>query len=52
MTSSVNKVILVGNLGRDPVIRRTQDGRHAAARQANGQGCLSEWRFVSATRFR
>lgn len=25
--SSVNKVILIGNLGRDPDIRRTQDGR-------------------------
>jgi single-strand DNA-binding protein len=27
MASSVNKVILIGNLGRDPEIRRTQDGR-------------------------
>ena len=25
--SSVNKVILVGNLGADPEVRRTQDGR-------------------------
>ena len=25
--SSVNKVILVGNLGQDPEVRRTQDGR-------------------------
>src|SRR4029079_181555 len=24
---SVNKVILVGNLGKDPEVRRTQDGR-------------------------
>jgi len=28
--SSVNKVILIGNLGADPEIRRTQDGRPIA----------------------
>ena len=27
MSGSVNKVILIGNLGADPEIRRTQDGR-------------------------
>lgn len=27
MAGSVNKVILVGNLGRDPEVRKTQDGR-------------------------
>jgi len=27
MAGSVNKVILVGNLGRDPEMRRTQDGK-------------------------
>lgn len=27
MAGSVNKVILVGNLGADPVVRTTQDGR-------------------------
>lgn len=30
MAGSVNKVILIGNLGKDPVIRRTQDGRPIA----------------------
>ncbi|MGL4528297.1 MAG: single-stranded DNA-binding protein, partial [Aestuariivirga sp.] len=27
MAGSVNKVILVGNLGRDPEVRHTQDGK-------------------------
>ena len=30
MSGSVNKVILVGNLGRDPEVRSTQDGRKIA----------------------
>ena len=32
MSGSVNKVILIGNLGNDPEIRRTQDGRPIANR--------------------
>ncbi len=28
--ASLNKVILIGNLGKDPEIRRTQDGRPIA----------------------
>jgi single-strand DNA-binding protein len=27
MAGSVNKVILIGNLGADPEVRRTQDGK-------------------------
>ena len=30
MSGSVNKMIILGNLGADPVIRRTQDGRPIA----------------------
>jgi single-strand DNA-binding protein len=30
MSGSVNKVILIGNLGRDPEVRRTQDGKPIA----------------------
>ena len=30
MAGSVNKVILIGNLGKDPEIRNTQDGREIA----------------------
>lgn len=30
MAGSINKVILVGNLGKDPEIRSTQDGREIA----------------------
>src|SRR6202171_2225446 len=41
MAGSVNKVILIGNLGADPEIRRTQDGRPIA----NWRGAASEsWR--------
>jgi single-strand DNA-binding protein len=31
VAGSVNKVILVGNLGKDPDVRRTQDGRPIAS---------------------
>ncbi|MEC6998060.1 MAG: single-stranded DNA-binding protein, partial [Pseudomonadota bacterium] len=30
MAGSINKVILVGNLGADPEIRQTKDGRPIA----------------------
>ena len=41
MSGSVNKVILVGNLGADPEIKRTQDGKPIA----NLSGATSEtWR--------
>ena len=30
MAGSINKVILIGNLGRDPEIRSTQDGNRVA----------------------
>src|SRR5690349_5542941 len=45
MAGSVNKVILVGNLGRDPEIRSTQDG----TRVANLSVATSEsWRDKSS----
>lgn len=31
MAGSINKVIIVGNIGRDPEIRATQDGREIAS---------------------
>ena len=31
MAGSINKVILIGNLGRDPEIRQTQDGMKIAS---------------------
>jgi single-stranded DNA-binding protein len=40
MAGSVNKVILIGNLGADPEIRRTQDGRPVAnLRVATSESC-------------
>ena len=30
MAASLNKVMLIGNLGADPVIRQTQDGKRLA----------------------
>ena len=30
MASSLNKVMLIGNLGADPIIRQTQDGKKLA----------------------
>ena len=48
MAGSVNKVILIGNLGRDPEIRSMQDGN----RVANLSVATSEsWPCAGATGF-
>ena len=41
MAGSVNKVILIGNLGADPEIRRTQDGRPIANSASGDLGDLA-----------
>lgn len=43
MAGTVNKVILIGNLGRDPEIRATQDGRPIAnLRLATGESWIDK----------
>ena len=46
MAGSVNKVILVGSLGADPEIRKTQDGRPIANLRIATSGKLARalWR--------
>ena len=57
MAGSINKVILVGNLGRDPEVRSTQDGSKIVNlslatserwkdRNTNEQGERTEWHRV------
>src|SRR5262245_59509875 len=43
MAGSVNKVILVGNLGADPEVRQTQDGRPIVSlRLATSENCRAK----------
>lgn len=44
MAASLNRVTLIGNLGRDPEIRRTQDGRPIANMSL---ACSESWRDKS-----
>ena len=47
MTKGVNKVILIGNLGRDPEIRYTQDG-HAVANMSLATG--EQWKAADGSK--
>ena len=49
MAGSVNKVILIGNLGADPEIRRTQDGRPIANLRVATSDRWRDGKIVSAT---
>ena len=52
MAGSVNKVILIGNLGADPEIRRTQDGRPIANLRVGDVGIAGATRRPASARKR
>lgn len=47
--AGVNQVTLIGNLGKDPILRQTASGKSVASfRIATGQGDYTQWHSIVA----